>query len=406
MNAVEVGEIVRDHNSQLPHAEISSQVPHSISVSDGYDHETHTTHVDNQPFHSSPVDGISLRSPTVRGLYKGVDLDKLTNDKKDKLTVFIPPGKYFSPIGKHERKLASWLGYCARSVGPPIESWRNIEKTKGLLLFKMVKDYFDVSPESPAKWKKLEEKGDVRPDTPEMKQEKFEMYCFYKMGILYRKWKHKLHVKYMMYTNDEDRLKNIPQGLSSGGWKSMFNVFRQQEFLETSKKNSFNRSRQRIVASTGPTPFVQVEYDMMDEEIGVPPISEVWMATHTFVNENGAQDFHDPESSRIYEEMQRIENQPRNDDEPVPNPDDVLEEVCGTKSDYVRGRGLGYKARKKGMAIATASNDEVVELRRCVAEMTTRIQLQEQLHKEFLERLDSMHNGFQFSNSQVDSDKA
>ncbi|XP_058009890.1 uncharacterized protein LOC110652387 [Hevea brasiliensis] len=30
-----------------------------------------------------------------RGLYKGIDLDKLTNGKKDKLIIFIPPGKYF-----------------------------------------------------------------------------------------------------------------------------------------------------------------------------------------------------------------------------------------------------------------------------------------------------------------------
>ncbi|XP_050228666.2 uncharacterized protein LOC126677882 [Mercurialis annua] len=142
----------------------------------------------------------------------------------------------------------------------------------------------------------------------------------------------------------------------------------------------------------------------MDEEIGVPPISEVWLATHGFVNENGSQDFHDSESSRIYEEMQRIENQPKDSNEPIANPDDVLKEVCGTKSGYVRGRGLGYIARKKGVAISTANNDQVAELRRQVAEMTDRIQMQERLHKEFLERLDSMHNGFQFTNSQVDSD--
>ncbi|XP_057985463.1 uncharacterized protein LOC131170455 [Hevea brasiliensis] len=62
-----------------------------------------------------------------RGLYKGIDLDKLTNGKKDKLIIFIPPRKYFRPIGEHERKLASWLGYCARSCGPPKEPWNAIE---------------------------------------------------------------------------------------------------------------------------------------------------------------------------------------------------------------------------------------------------------------------------------------
>ena len=39
----------------------------------------------------------------------------------------------------------------------------------------------------------------------------------------------------------------------------------------------------------------------MDEDIGeVPPASEVWMATHAFLNEQGEQDFRDTESSKIY----------------------------------------------------------------------------------------------------------
>lgn len=39
----------------------------------------------------------------------------------------------------------------------------------------------------------------------------------------------------------------------------------------------------------------------MDEEIGeVPYASEVWMATHGFLDEQGQTQWHDPESSRIY----------------------------------------------------------------------------------------------------------
>ena len=53
-----------------------------------------------------------MQSTGGRGLYKGVDLDKLTNDKRNKLIIFIPPEKYFAPVGEHERKLASWLRYC------------------------------------------------------------------------------------------------------------------------------------------------------------------------------------------------------------------------------------------------------------------------------------------------------
>ncbi|KAF2287866.1 hypothetical protein GH714_003028 [Hevea brasiliensis] len=134
-----------------------------------------------------------------------VYLDKLTNGKKDKLIIFILPRKYFRPIGEHERKLASWLGYCARSCSPPKKPWNAIEARYRTLLWSMIQDYFDVSHESPKKWKKLEE---------------------------------------------------MQKALCS--------------------TNANNRASQKIIALTGPTPFAQVEYDMMDEEIGeVPYASEV-----------------------------------------------------------------------------------------------------------------------------------
>ena len=52
-----------------------------------------------------------------------------------------------------------------------------------------------------------------------MKKAKFETYCFSAMRVLYCKWKHSLDVKYMKYLTDEERLQNIPQGLTNEGWK-------------------------------------------------------------------------------------------------------------------------------------------------------------------------------------------
>ncbi|KAF2295668.1 hypothetical protein GH714_033531 [Hevea brasiliensis] len=220
-----------------------------------------------------------------RGLYKGIDLDKLTNGKKDKLIIFIP---------------------------------RKIFSTN--------------CPESPDKWKKLEEMQKVKPDTAEIKKAKFEFYCFYEMKILYRKWKYKLHLKYLKYSSDDERLQHIPEGLTVDTWKEMFKVFANEDF-------------------------------QMDAEIGeVPYASEVWMATHGFLDEQGQTQWHDPESSRIYEEKQRIEKQPTNDNETGPTLGDILKEVFGVRSGYVRGKGLGYKASTRGMACGSR-NEELNELR-------------------------------------------
>ena len=34
-----------------------------------------------------------------RGLYKGIQLDKLTRGKRPKLVIYILPGSYFRPVG-------------------------------------------------------------------------------------------------------------------------------------------------------------------------------------------------------------------------------------------------------------------------------------------------------------------
>ncbi|KAF2325770.1 hypothetical protein GH714_039503 [Hevea brasiliensis] len=119
-----------------------------------------------------------------------------------------------------------------------------------------------------------------------------------------------------------------------------------------------------------------------DAEIGeVPYASEVWMATHRFLYEQGQTQWHDPESSRIYEEMQRIEKQPTNDNETGPTPDDILKEVFGVRYGYVHGKGLGYKASTRGMACGSR-NEELNELRDEVARLNAHLKEQEQHNNE------------------------
>ncbi|KAF2308061.1 hypothetical protein GH714_034823 [Hevea brasiliensis] len=199
-------------------------------------------------------------------------------------------------------------------------------------------------------------------------------------------------------------------------WKEMFNVFANEDFQALCSTNTNNRASQRIIASTGPTPFAQVEYDMMDEELGeVPYASEVWMATHGFLDEQGQTQWHDLESSRIYEEMQRIEKQPTSDNEIGPTPDDVLKEVFGVRSGYVHGKRLGYKASTRGMACGYR-NEELNELRRrdskveCsfegtmtrnneIAQLNARLKEQEERNLEFFKIFESVI-GYKSSESQ------
>ncbi|KAF2323754.1 hypothetical protein GH714_036835 [Hevea brasiliensis] len=175
-----------------------------------------------------------------------------------------------------ERSEAEWKklqeegGFAGRRIIriPALpQSLKLIEKEN----FKIVEDYFDISPESPEKWKKLEEMQKVKLDTAEIKKAKFEFYYFYEMKILYCKWKYKLHLKYLKYSSDDERLQHVPERLTVDSWKEIFKVFANEDFQALCSTNTNNRASQRIIASTCPTPFAQVEYDMMDEEIGEVP---------------------------------------------------------------------------------------------------------------------------------------
>ncbi|XP_065879891.1 uncharacterized protein [Euphorbia lathyris] len=271
----------------------------------------------------------------------------------------------------------TFRGYCARIYRPPTESWDEIEKKHRSRLWAMIQDYFDVSTDSPEKWKKREELGKEEPDTPEMKKAKFEYFCFFQMKTAYRRWKYKLHNQYRMYSNDEERLKHVPKELSGDAWKDMLKVFGSEDFQEQSYINSTNRASQIVVSSTGLTPFAQVEYKMMDEELGeLPKAFDVWKATHGITNDQGQTTFHDSQSKRIYEDMQRVEDQPINDNESVPTSDHVLQQVFGVRSGYVRGKGLGYKAITRGM-MSNGKNDEVNALKNEVARLTAELKAHE-----------------------------
>ncbi|XP_065880658.1 uncharacterized protein [Euphorbia lathyris] len=174
-------------HSSLRRSTLGSDNPQSDNPIDNYE--------SNYPCPSnteiSPKNSETFRGRSVggRGPYKGMDLDKLTNGRKNKLVVFIPPGRYVRPIGKHSNKLSSWLGYCARIYGPPTEPWDEIEKKHRSRLWAMVQ-----------------------------------------MKTAYRRWKHKLHSQYRKYTNDDERLKHVPKELSTDAWKDMLKVFGSKDF--------------------------------------------------------------------------------------------------------------------------------------------------------------------------------
>ncbi|CAI0560338.1 unnamed protein product [Linum tenue] len=319
---------------------------------------------------------------------------KKSKSINDKLLVYFPPGEEnYEPVGPNARRLSMWLGYCVRSVTEaPLYGWKStILPQYNTQLWNMVTDYFDVSPESPPKLKKLEELHNTpSSETFEVKQFKFRTHCFHVMKESYRKWKSRLRTDYYKkFDTDEERMQNIPEGLTTENWEKMLQVFASKEFVELSDRNSKNRANQTLVACTGPVTFAQVNYDMIDEETGEEPLaSEAWMAQHATMNDNNEPQWVNNESFLAYQQIRRVE------EEVVPvNPNvNVLKEAFKTRSGRIPGTGTGCKSKRQASINTQAG--KVVQLEAQLAAVTTRLEEQAQRNQELTTRLEDQgrHN--------------
>ncbi|CAI0627319.1 unnamed protein product [Linum tenue] len=267
-----------------------------------------------------------------------------------------------------------WLAVCVRSViGASIHDYPTILPQYSDQLWSMATDYFQVSPDSPPKLMKIEElENTPPPESLEVKKYKFREHCFNEMRASYRKYRSRLHDKYKKYETDEERMEHIPEGLSAEDWQQMLELFASPKFKALSLKNANNRSNQKVIAFTGPTPFAQTEYDMIDEKTGkLPSASEVWMAQHSSLNSNNERKWVDSSSEHYYHEIRRTEEEVMPVDETVNDNEDVLRVVFGARSGYVRGKGTGYKSTAKGMT--NNQNWKIEKLEAQVVDLTAKL---------------------------------
>ena len=121
-----------------------------------------------------------------------------------------------------------------------------------------------VSSESPPKFKILEEKGDMTPDTPEVKQEKFRNHCIRSMGASFHRWKCRLYRKhYLLFETTEEWRATVPEKMAPNLWYKCIEEYEKENFHIKSKKAFKSRSNQVIISTTGSKSFCQKKYKMV-----------------------------------------------------------------------------------------------------------------------------------------------
>ncbi|XP_058111147.1 uncharacterized protein LOC131254161 [Magnolia sinica] len=129
-------------------------------------------------------------------------------------------------------------------------------------------------------------------------------------------------------------------------------MFSSDSFQKRSKINSDNRGKLEVNHVAGSKSFVRLRYDMRDSITGQEPKPvDFYKGTHC---RQATGSWIHPRASEIWEEMNTLRSQPTPDGTQRSEPE-ILSQVLGTRSGYVRGFGHGAKLMAPARAASSRS---------------------------------------------------
>nr|CAD1820395.1 unnamed protein product [Ananas comosus var. bracteatus] len=81
---------------------------------------------------------------------------------------------------------------------------------------------------------------------------------------MYRDWRYRLHLYYLRFESDEDRLRKVPEFVADSDWAYLVEYFGSEEFKRMSARNKRNRAKQGAATIKGRTSFGKIRYAMRD----------------------------------------------------------------------------------------------------------------------------------------------
>nr|CAD1823423.1 unnamed protein product [Ananas comosus var. bracteatus] len=178
---------------------------------------------------------------------------------------------------------------------------------------------------------------------------------------MYRDWRHRLHLYYLRFESDENRLRKVPEFVADSDWAYLVEYFGSEEFKRMSARNKRNRAKQGAATIKGRTSFGKIRYAMRDPvSQAEPKMTDHWKATH--IKSNGQ--WMDDRSKKVMVALENIELTQSQRGEPPLKPEEQMVEACGARSGYIRGLGGGPRpTSRKGAELREVYQRQVEELR-------------------------------------------
>ncbi|XP_058092668.1 uncharacterized protein LOC131239127 [Magnolia sinica] len=168
----------------------------------------------------------------------------------------------------------------------------------------------------------------------------------------FKDYRSKLHRQYKRCMSHEEAVQSAPLHVTDEDWRILCDRFSSDSFQKRSKINSDNRGKLEVNHVAGSKSFVRLRHDMRDSVTGQEP-GPVDFYKGTHCRQSTGSWVH-PRASEIWEEMNTLRSQPTPDGTQRSEPE-ILSQVLGIRSGYVRGFGHGAKLMAPARAASSRS---------------------------------------------------
>ncbi|XP_058100557.1 uncharacterized protein LOC131245248 [Magnolia sinica] len=169
----------------------------------------------------------------------------------------------------------------------------------------------------------------------------------------FKDYRSKLHQQYKRCMSHEEAVQSASLHVTDEDWRILCDRFSSDSFQKRSKINSDNIGKLEVNHVASLKSFVRLRHDMRDSVTGQEP-GPVDFCKGTHCRQSTGSWVH-PRASKIWEEMNTLRSQPTPDGTQRSEPE-ILRQVLGIRSGYVRGFGHGAKL----MASARASSSRSI----------------------------------------------
>ncbi|XP_058106613.1 uncharacterized protein LOC131249886 [Magnolia sinica] len=165
----------------------------------------------------------------------------------------------------------------------------------------------------------------------------------------FKEYRSVLHKRCMSH---EEAPLSAPPHVTDDDWRILCDRFSSNSFQKRSKINSDNREKLEVNHVAGSKSFAEFHHNMRDSVTGqkLGPV-DLYRGTHC---RQAMRSWVHPRADEIWAAMDTLRNQPTPDGTQRSEPE-ILSEVLGTRSGYVRGLGHGAKLMAPARAASTRS---------------------------------------------------